>query len=209
MSKLREAKWPRPQRLQWTTAVPEIITVSFNLLGKRKKSQTTKACFSNFLLLYTASFTDYNRISACYQHKRMKKRENILKFRILMLTAELNGLNADSRVWMKKPRSLFPSFWRMWSHKFSFRLNTLMLKTDSTQHLQIILTVVRTAAAQIIQDLSLWPIHQSFSCSRTYFSSATAMSWKPCAVMLFLSHITVLRGGRERKEKKCYTRTTE
>lgn len=26
----------------------------------------------------------------------------------------------------------------------------------------------------------------------TYFSRATAISWKPCAVMLFLSHMTVL-----------------
>lgn len=77
-----------------------------------------------------------------------------------------------------------------------------MLKIENTQHLQIILTAVRTAAAQIIQDVGLWPFHQSFSCLRTYFSSATAISWKPCAVMLFLSHITVLRGGGERKEKK-------
>jgi len=77
-----------------------------------------------------------------------------------------------------------------------------MLNIESTQHLQTILTVVRTAAVQIIQDLSLWPLHQSFSCLRTYFSSATAMSWKPCAVMLFLSHITVLRGEEESEEKK-------
>lgn len=119
-----------------------------------------------------------------------------------MLTAELNGLNADSRVWMKEPQSLFPSFWSKWNHKFSFKLSTPMLKIENTQHLQIILTAVRTAAAQIIQDVGLWPFHQSFSCLRTYFSSATAISWKPCAVMLFLSHITVLRGGGERKEKK-------
>lgn len=78
-----------------------------------------------------------------------------------------------------------------------------MFKIESTQHLQIIQTVVvRTAAAQIIQHLSLWALHQSFSCLRTYFSSATAMSWKPCAVMLFLSHITVLGGEGERKERK-------
>lgn len=131
----------------------------------------------------------------------MKKRENILKFWILMLTGECNGLNADSRVWIKSHRP-FPILWKMWSHRFSFRLSTLVLKIESTQYFQIILTVVRAAAAQIIQDLSLWCLYQLFSCLITYFSSATAMSWKPCAVMLFLSHITVLRGGGERKEKK-------
>lgn len=40
----------------------------------------------------------------------MKKRVNILKFRILMLTAELIGLNADSRVWMKELRAFFHPF---------------------------------------------------------------------------------------------------
>lgn len=41
---------------------------------------------------------------------RIQKKENILKCRNLMPGAELNGLNADSRVIMKRDPEVFPHF---------------------------------------------------------------------------------------------------
>lgn len=129
----------------------------------------------------------------------MKKRENITKFRILTLRAELKDLNADSQVWMKEPQRLFPFFWRMWSHEFSFRLNILMLKIESTQHLQDHIDCGENCSCS--DHSGSLASSSDIQLLETYFSSATAMSWKPCAVMLFLSHITVLRVGGKRKEK--------
>lgn len=84
---------------------------------------------------------------------RIQKKENILKCRNLMSGAELNGLNADSRVIMKRPRVFSPFF--EGCEVTNFPLDSI-LKIAIIQHLQWY-WLQWIAAAPINQDLSAWP----------------------------------------------------